>query len=186
MIILPLRLLAWLLLLIGQTHPSCAPNVIDQKEFEQLLPLACEWALAQEQIILARGASLGPQHIADAERAGVQDCSRIRVLVVDRIPIPDNERLAKAAHRSQIITTATRGVAFGYGIIIRADSWGDRELLAHQLVHVAQYERNHDLDSCITDYLRERHTCAEFTIGSLEEEARRVAHEICAAHPVAK
>ena len=185
LIILPLRILHASCFLIEQTHPLRS-NVIDQKEFEQLLPLACEWALAQEQIILASGASLGPPHIADAQRAGVQDCSRIRVLVVDRIPMPDDKQLAEAARRFQIITAATRGVAFGYGIIIRADCWGDRELLAHQLVHVAQYERNHDLDSCIQEYLSERHTCADFTIGSLEEEARRVAREICATAPVAK
>ena len=156
-------------------------NVIDQEAFEHLLALACEWAMAQEQIILARGASLGSQHTDDARRAGVQDCSRIKVLVVDRIPMPENEQLAEAARRAQIITTATRGAAFGYGIIIRADCWGDRELLLHQLVHVAQYERNHDLDACIKEYVRERHTCAKFTIGSLEEEARRIAREIVRA-----
>jgi hypothetical protein len=158
--------------------PQEDPNVIDQEAFEHLLPLACEWAMAQEQTILARGASLGLQHMADARRAGVRDCSRIKVLVVDRIPMPDNEQLAEATRRTQIITAATRGAAFGYGIIIRADCWGDRELLLHQLVHVAQYERNPDLDSCIREYLCERNTCAKFTIGSLEEEARRIAREI--------
>lgn len=159
-------------------------RVIDQEAFEKLLPLACEWAMAQEQIILARGTSLDAQHIEDARRAGVQDCSRVRVLVVDRIPMPENEQLAEAARRTQIITAATRGATFGYGIIIRADCWGDRELLLHQLVHVAQYERNHDLNACISEYLSERHTCAQFTIGALEEEARRIAREICTAQAV--
>ena len=157
------------------------PDVIDQEAFEHLLSLACEWAMAQEQIILARGASLGSQHLADARRAGVQDCSRVRVLVVDRIPMPDNEQLIEAARRTQIITAATRGAAFGYGIMIRADCWSDRELLLHQLVHVAQYERTHDLEACIREYVCDRTTCAEFTIGSLEEEARRIAREIVRA-----
>jgi len=37
------------------------------------------------------------------------------------------------------------------------------------------------LEPWISQYLGDRHTCASFTIGSLEEEARRIAHEICAA-----
>jgi hypothetical protein len=167
-------------------HAFCSfsVSVIDQEAFDKLLPLACEWALAQEQIILDSGASLGTQHLEDARLAGVQDCSRVRVLVVDRIPMPENEQLAEAARGTQIITAATRGAAFGYGIIIRADCWGDRELLLHQLVHVAQYERNHDLNACISEYLSEGHTCAQFTIGALEEEARTIAREICTSPAV--
>jgi hypothetical protein len=160
-------------------------HVIDQKTFEYLLPLAFQWAKAQEQLILTRGASLGPQHTDDARRVGVQDCSRVKLLVVDRIPLPDNEALAEAARRTHIITDASRGVAIGHGIIIRADCWGDRELLLHQFVHVAQCERSGGLEPFVQQYLCDRRMCAEFTIGCLEEEARRIAHEICAATPVA-
>jgi hypothetical protein len=159
--------------------------VIDQETFEDLLPLAIQWAKTQEQFILARGASLGPQHTADARRVGVQDCSHVRVLVVDRVPLPDNEALAKAARHTQIITDTCRGVAIGHGIVIRADCWGDRELILHQLVHVAQCERSGGLEAWVREYLSDRHTCAKFTIGSLEEEARRLAHEVCAAESVA-
>ena len=95
----------------------------------------------QEDLILKYGVPLAPAQIADAQLAGVQDSSRVRVLVVDRIPLPDDEELAKAARLGQIITEASRGVAIGHGIIIRADSWQNRELLLHQLVHVAQCER---------------------------------------------
>ena len=154
---------------------------MDQQPFESILSLACQWALEQERFILARGVSLGPEHLGDAVRAGVHDPSRVRVLVVDRIPLPENDQLAEAARKTQIITTATRGCAFGYGIVIRADSWGNRELLLHQLVHVAQYERTHDLEACIREYVCDRTTCAKFTTGSLEDEARRIAREICAA-----
>jgi hypothetical protein len=154
--------------------------VIDQPTFEKLLPLACEWAKAQEELILSRGSPLAPQHLADAQRAGVQDCDRVRVLVVERLPLPDEERLADVARRNSIITAATRGAGIGHGIIIRADCWGDRELLVHQLVHVAQCERSGGMESFVEQYLRERLTCASFTIGPLESEARRRAREICA------
>ena len=154
--------------------------MIDRKTFESLLPDAYEWAKAQEEFILARGVSLTPRQIADAHHAGVQECDRIKVFVVDHIPIPDDGELAEAARRSGIITDASKGVAIGYGIIIRADSWGDRELLAHQLVHVAQCERSGGLEPFVRDYLSDRQSCAEFTIGSLENEARSLAREICA------
>jgi hypothetical protein len=159
--------------------------VIDQETFEDLLPLAYEWAKAQEQFVLARGAPLSPRHTEDARRAGVQNCSRVRVLVVDRIPLPDDPKLAEAARRTGIITYDTRCVGFGHAIIIRADSWADRELLLHNLVHIAQCERSGGLEQWVEQYLGDRNTCAEFTIGSLEEEARRFAREICAADMVA-
>jgi hypothetical protein len=161
--------------------PNTLRNVPDQETFERLSPLAYQWVKAQEEFVLARGASLGPAHTADARRVGVQDCDRVKVLVVDRIPLPDNEELAEAAKRSQIITEASRGMAIGHGIIIRADCWGDRELLLHQLVHVAQCERSGGLESWVQQYLFDRHTSATFTAGALEDEARRTAREICVA-----
>ena len=155
--------------------------MIDQKTFDRLLPRAYEWAKAQEQFILARGTPLGPRYTADAERVGVREHGRIRVLVVDRVPLPDDEELAAAARRTQIITPSCRGVTLGHGIIIRADAWGDRELVLHQLVHVAQCERSGGLECFVQSYLADRHRSDEFSVGALEEEARRIARDICAA-----
>jgi hypothetical protein len=160
--------------------------VIDRQTFEQLLPLAYQWAKAEEEFILARGAALEPQQIADAELVGVRDCPRVRVLVVDRIPLPENQELAEAAQHTHIITAASRGVTIGHGIIIRADAWGDRELLLHQLVHVAQCERSGGLEPFVREYLCDRQNCAKFTIGSLEAEARGRAHELCTARVIVK
>ena len=155
--------------------------MIDQETFDRLLPRACAWARAQEDFILARGTPLDPRYAADACRVGVRNPDRIRVLVVDRILLPDDEELAAAARRTQIITPASRAVALGYGIILRADVWGNRELVLHQLVHVAQCERSGNLESFVCHYLSDRNQSEEFSVGSLEEEARRIAREICAA-----
>jgi hypothetical protein len=156
-------------------------RVIDQQTFDRLLPKACKWARIQEEFILARGTPLGPRHTADAERVGVRDLSRVRLLVVDRMPVPEDHELAGAARRTQIITATCRGVALGHGIIIRADAWGDRELILHQLVHVAQCEQSGGLESFVAKYLSDRHQSEEFTVGAFEEEARRIAREICTA-----
>ena len=155
--------------------------VIDQETFEHLLPLAYEWAKAQEEFILARGSPLSERATADALRAGVREPARVRVLVVDRISVPADPALAEASRRTGVITDASRAVAVGHGIIVRADCWGDRELLAHQLVHVAQCERSGGLQPYVRQYLSDRQTSANFTLGSLEDEARRTAREICAS-----
>jgi hypothetical protein len=153
--------------------------MVDQQTFHQILPLAYEWAKAQEEFVLTRGTPLGTRHATDAHRAGVQDISRVRTLVVDRIPIPDNPELAEAARRSGIITSDTRCIGFGHALIVRADSWGDRELILHNLVHIAQCERSGGLESWVRQYLADRNGCAEFTIGALEDEARSIARAIC-------
>jgi hypothetical protein len=153
--------------------------MIDQKDFERLAPLACQWARRQEAYILAHGVPLTPDQMADARRVGVNDPGRVRVLVVNRIPLPDDKELAEAARLAQIITDASRGVAIGHGIIIRAESWRNRELLLHQLVHVAQCERSGDLDSFVNEYLLDRRNSRNFCVGSLENEARSLAREIC-------
>ena len=157
--------------------------MIDQKDFDRLAPLASQWAKVQEAYILQQGVPLTAAQTADARRAGVQDPGRVRVLVVDRIPLPETKELADAARRAQIITDASCGVAIGHGIIIRANSWKNRELLLHQLVHVAQCERSGGLESFVTQYLLDRRGSRDFSLGSLEDEARKLAKEICAAHP---
>ena len=166
-------------------QPAIVRRMIDQEGFQRLLLLAYQWAKTREEFILKQGAPLGPRQIADAHHVGVQDSSRVRLLVVDRIPFPANEELAKAARRSQILTAASRGMAIGHGIIIRADCWQNRELLLHQLVHVAQCERSGGLELFIQEYLYDRRD-ASFSAGALEGEARRLAREICAADAATK
>lgn len=155
--------------------------MIDQKKFDRLAPLACEWARAQEAYILQHGVPLTADQIADARRAGVAAPERVRVLVVDRIPLPEDKELAEAARSAQIITESCRGVAIGYGIIIRAQNWRNRELLLHQLVHVAQCERSGGLKFFVQEYLLDRRNSRDFSVGSLEDEARSRAREICLA-----
>lgn len=157
--------------------------MIDQETFENLLPLAYQWAKAQEEFVLAEGTPLGQQHMVDARRAGVVDCERIRVLLVEKIPVPESGELAEAAQLTRIITSDTRCVGIGHAIMMRAEAWGDRELLVHNLVHIAQCERSGGLEQWVQKYLLDRRTSASFTLGLLEDEARRIAREICADPP---
>jgi hypothetical protein len=157
----------------------------DHDSVERLAPLARQWAVEQEAFILKLGAPLNARQEADAQRAGVKDTARVRLLPVDRIPMPAHLELADAARRAQIITDASPAVTIGHGIMVRADRWRDRELMLHQFVHVAQCERCGGLELFVEQYLMDRSTCADFSVGSLEDEARGLAREICAADGVA-
>ena len=130
--------------------------------------------------ILQHGVPLTASQVSDARQAGVSAPKQVRVLVVNRVPLPDEKELADATRSAQIITEASRGVAVGYGIIIRADSWRNRELLLHQLVHVAQYERSGGLETFVHEYLSDRRSSPNFSVGTLEDEARSRARDICA------
>lgn len=154
--------------------------MVDPEKLQRLLGIATAYVAAQEELILKQGMPLSERQVADARLAGVRNPEKVRILVVDRIQPPDNEELAEAARQAQVITTASRAVTMGHGILLRADSWQDRELLLHQLVHVAQCERCSDLQSYVIQYLQDRGNCAEFTVGSLEDEARNLARKICA------
>ncbi len=153
--------------------------MIDPEKLERLVGFTTAYVRAQEGLILKEGMPLSLKQVADAQLAGVRATDRVRILVVDRILPPENEELAEAARQAQIITTNSRAVTMGHGIMLRADSWQDRELILHQLVHVAQCERCGGSEAYVTQYLQDRGTCAEFTLGSLEDEARNLARKIC-------
>jgi len=159
--------------------------VIDQKTFGQLLSLAVQWTKAQEEFALKHGNPLSGRHLADAKLAGVQHPARVRVLAVDRISLPEHPLLAEASKRNGIITEDARCMGFGSALIIRVDAWSDRELILHNLVHIAQCERAGGLAQWVREYLRDRTNCPKFTIGTLEEEARRFAREVCTARATA-
>ena len=159
--------------------------VVDQETFEQLLPLAFQWARNIENFVLQHGSPLRRRQVDDARQVGVKEISRVRVLAVDRMPLPEEPELAEAARRTQIITNSCRAIAIGHVVVVRADAWGDRELFLHQLVHVAQCERSGGLEQWVRQYLVDRTNCPNFAIGALEEEARRIAREICTADAAA-
>jgi hypothetical protein len=159
--------------------------MVDQATFDVLLPRAYEWARQQEEFVLTHGHPLGRTHAWDAHLAGVRDWARVRVLVVDRIPLPEDPIIAEMAKRIGVITEETRCMGFGHALLVRGDAWNDRELILHNLVHIAQCERSGGLEPWVRQYLGDRVNCPRFTMGSLEEEARRSAREICSANVAA-
>jgi hypothetical protein len=149
---------------------------IDQ--LEELLPLAAQWATEQERLVLCEGVPLSETELADAKAIGVRNPERVRLLRVDSIPVPAHPALRAAASSIHFLTAAPRGLALEYGIFVRTDHWRDRALIAHELVHTAQYQRLGGVVPFLQMYI---HQCA--TVGypnaPLELEASATAARVC-------
>src|SRR5260370_36438151 len=114
---------------------------ITPEKFELLLPLACQWAAAQEQRICSHGQALSDAQLADARLVGVAEPERVRLLYVPEIAFPEHPALRAAADASQLISPLTGGLTLRYGIFIRSDCRFQRTTVVHELGHTAQYER---------------------------------------------
>lgn len=88
------------------------------EQFENILPLAVEWAEAKEKVILEHGTALSPQYMEDAKSVDVKYPDRVRIYEVPQIPIPKHPILKAAAEATQLISTETIGISLGYGIFI--------------------------------------------------------------------
>jgi hypothetical protein len=155
-------------------------NESNISDFEQLLPLAAEWAREQEQRILREGRSLSPQEIVDARAVGVREPERVRVLAVNQIPTPPTPVLKSAAAQINLLPTQPSGLTFRYGIFLRTGCEHNRNLVLHELVHTAQYERLGGIVPFLRDYLSEC-TTVGYEECSLEREADAIAAELCAS-----
>lgn len=143
-----------------------------------IVPLARRWVDAHEARIRAEGVPLTAGEVADAQLAGVMHPGRVRLMRVDRIPMPLGTILRWINRQARVISAETTGITFGHGIYIRDDAWGERRLVVHELVHVAQYERLGGTTAFLRAYLRE---CLNdgYPNGPLEQEAIVRTREIC-------
>jgi hypothetical protein len=153
-------------------------STITPEQFEIVLPLACEWAVAQEQRILAIGEALSGTMLTDARLVGIADPERIRLLYVPEIPIPDDPALRVAVEETQFLSPLTRGLTLRYGIFIRSDYRSDRTMLIHELGHTAQYERLGGFEPFLRRYLFECLTIG-YPEAPMEQEVIALTARIC-------
>jgi hypothetical protein len=142
--------------------------------FNQMLPRAAAWAAAEEKFILTHkdAVELVPRAQDCARLAGVVSTERVRLLAVPTIPLPPDLDLRQAAKTFGLITTATAGLTLGHGIFVVTSYIRDLKLIAHELVHVAQYERHGGILAFLQKYLRE---CNEFGYPAAPMEQEAVA-----------
>jgi hypothetical protein len=145
---------------------------------EDLLPLAARWATELERRVLCEGVPLSKTEIADAKAIGVRNPERVRLLRVETIPVPAHPMLRAAAASINFLTSSPRGLALDYGIFVRADHWRDRQLIAHELVHTAQYQRLGGIVPFLQTYIFQCATVG-YSNAPLELAAVATAARVC-------
>ena len=87
---------------------------------------------------LRDGVALVASQLVDARQMGVAHPERVRLRVVDQVPVPTHPLLRQAAETTGMLSPLTAGLTLRYGIFIRSDCWGERRLVVHELAHTAQ------------------------------------------------
>jgi hypothetical protein len=113
--------------------------------------------------------------LADAQGIGVRHPERVRLRVVDHVPGGIPRWLRKVMRPLGLYSASTSGMSLRYGIFIRSDRWGDRQLVCHELVHTRQYEQLGGIRRFLKPYLFEYLASPGYPFGPLEQEARKLA-----------
>ncbi len=117
-----------------------ASTPVESPEFAAMAPRALAWAQQQAIDVLKSGAPVSPALARLAASVGVKHPESIRVLVVDRIPLPGEPMLRKAVGSVGIAQATLGGLTLGYAVMVRRGHEADVRLLSHEFRHVAQYE----------------------------------------------
>ena len=148
------------------------------KNYEELFSLAVQWVRDQEQHILKNGIELTTDLKIDAYQVGVKEIEKVRLLKVDKIPLPSNPKLNDVLDDIRLLNNSTIGTSYRYGILIKKEHWLKRKLVVHELVHTMQYERLGSIENFLKSYIAEC-IVPGYPMGALEQEAWRIEEEIC-------
>ena len=148
-------------------HPSA--DVVAQ--VDKLMPGVVALILSTEANALAHGRPLTADEIAIAHSVGVAAPERVRVLEESSIPGTDEPALAILIRQLGSYNPRVWGLTARYGIVFKAHP--PKFLLAHELRHVAQYERL-GLDRFARRYITELMVVG-YVNAPLETEANYVA-----------
>ena len=118
----------------------------------RLIPRAITWAEVIAADVASRGAALDVSCLSDARTLGVQRADSIRVLMVDRLPLPSDSELQAAALQTGLLGPEMAGLTLGYSILI-CHGQMCRRLLSHECRHVFQYEQAGSIASFLPLYL---------------------------------
>lgn len=143
-----------------------------------IIPIAAAWIARQERIILKKGEPLNAQQLADAVAAGVAGPERLRLMLVEKVPLACPLCLQSIAITLGLNSPQTIGLTARYGIYIQRDFAADRALIAHEIAHTAQYERLGGIAPFLRKYLSEC-LLEGYPFGSLEIEAAEFARRVC-------
>ena len=143
-----------------------------------LLPAAIAWAEARAKKAAEVGSALSAAEQEIARQVGVSQPARVRVEIVDELPLPEDPALRAAGLAAGLLGPAMVGLTLGHSIFIRRGNRDDRQhrrLLSHELRHVHQYEQHGSIAAFLRVYLRQ---IVEVGYANAPLEADARAHEI--------
>jgi hypothetical protein len=91
---------------------------------------------------LRSGAPLSSAVLRLARELGVRDAARVRIVVVDRVPLPEEGMLRAAALQVGLSQETASGMTLGYAIYARRGEEDDVRLLSHELASRPRRLRN--------------------------------------------
>lgn len=133
---------------------------------------ATPWAAWHQRRISRSGRPLTAAEEVVARALGLADLRRICVREVGRVPNPLHPALWLLERCGAPCISRVDGITLGRGIYICRESAGSLGLVAHELVHVGQYQRAGSIRAFMVEYI---HQCLlhGYFDAPWEVEARR-------------
>ncbi len=122
------------------------------EQIDAYYPLSLKYVRKNEAIVLEQGKPLSPQFIEIARKIGIKHPEKVRIHYTEELPLPENESLLFQMQRLGLDSPYLVGMTFGYGIWIENRGRGNKQLIAHELIHVKQIE-DKGLEAFTKDYL---------------------------------
>lgn len=116
--------------------------------------MAIQWAEERAREVAESGTPLDDRGFEMARAVGVQRPERIRLALVQAIPLPEHPGLRAAARQAGLLGPDTRGLTLGYSVLLRRGHDSPR-LRSHEFRHVHQYETAGSIAAFLPLYLRQ-------------------------------
>lgn len=135
------------------------------KDKKQILDYLTGWVARQQKLILSKGRPLTNKEKNSLSNVGIVDLDKIRVCIVDNIPLPSEKRIG------QVLGTDVIGLCLNHGIYIKKGTKDILSILRHELTHTFQYYRHGGIRNFLTEYV-DQHMKYGYNAMPFEKEAR--------------
>jgi Domain of unknown function (DUF4157) len=126
--------------------------MIAPEEIQRNYPKLVQWITQRQKICMEIGERLSSKGTRDALTIGIRQIDEVRIMVEGEISLPTDPGLLQLFLKSGL--GAVNGITCGHGIFVRPDAYS-RHLIAHELVHVLQYERIGGIEPYLKAYVAE-------------------------------
>ena len=123
-----------------------------------------------EQAVFKMGRPLDERETQIARLVGVSHPEKVRIAVVRNIPLKGRAEAIQRYAGLASLDVTIKALAAGYGIVFAKGNETDIEILAHELVHVRQFEE-YGREGLARKVLTERAVLSGITVIPTEQEA---------------